>query len=388
MNIYRLTYEKNIGVNSQNPSFVDLYKSQLVLVPRLQKQIDSGNIEETYKTVSDLRDNYEQGNRSISQGIQIPAKPAPTKKHNVLTQRDIEVAIDRALEEKNRIDLIMTSSPPLKKRSQNLDKVIQDLQEYLSKLLRYTIDIEELPFTKQDIDKFLGEVDNKSSLISTLPQGSDNQSSEIKETVTNLGLEIIMALDPNQDKKTSERVKKILDGANFMSNSDLKNVLQELEIIKQRVSTNSRRSLAKSSEDLMAHEETTYHATPIQQAVEMPVAISPEWQSRLGYEPTDEIIAKRAKAASFDHDDVQGVDYFKRVQFLCYQIKSAELGEPSEFGCLDPKAEVSPEYSWRGNYKMVCSRLGNIWGGWYPEMFGCPKSEISLSMVPDLKFNP
>jgi hypothetical protein len=115
---------------------------------------------------------------------------------------------------------------------------------------------------------------------------------------------------------------------------------------------------------------------------------SNDWRVRPGYEPTDDVIAQRAKAASFDPDCVGGPDYFKQAQFLCNQIRDAGLGEPSEFGCINPTTIVSPEYSWRGNYKMVCNRLGNIWGGWYPEMFGCPKSEVSTSMAPNAKFEP
>jgi hypothetical protein len=83
-------------------------------------------------------------------------------------------------------------------------------------------------------------------------------------------------------------------------------------------------------------------------------------------------IQNRASAASFDPSLVGGLDYKQRVQSMCSQIGAANIGAPAQFGCIDPSS-VSASYSWKGNYEMVCSRLGNIWGGWYPEMFGCLK---------------
>jgi hypothetical protein len=60
---------------------------------------------------------------------------------------------------------------------------------------------------------------------------------------------------------------------------------------------------------------------------------------------------------------------------LCRQVKSAQLGDPVDFGCIAQPDTVSADYSWKGNYEMVCNRLGYTWGAWYPEMFGCPKQD-------------
>ena len=100
---------------------------------------------------------------------------------------------------------------------------------------------------------------------------------------------------------------------------------------------------------------------------------------------TTEEIAKRGSRASFDPTKVGGPDYKNMAAHLCSQIKSADLGDPKEFGCIaNPKTDVGPNYSWKGNYKMVCSRLGNTWGEWYPEMFGCPKHDVSDSQIPKI----
>jgi hypothetical protein len=51
----------------------------------------------------------------------------------------------------------------------------------------------------------------------------------------------------------------------------------------------------------------------------------------------------------------------------------AKLGlNPSDFGCIEPGAQVSPDYSWRGNARMVCSRASTHSDPGLPEQIGCP----------------
>ena len=119
-------------------------------------------------------------------------------------------------------------------------------------------------------------------------------------------------------------------------------------------------------------------------SIEKPLA-SNDYKIRPGYEMSTDEIAKRGSRATFDPTNVGGPNYKKNVKFLCSQIKASGLGDPKEFGCIaNQETDVGPEYSWKGNYKMVCSRLGNTWGEWYPEMFGCPKPEVSHSQRPKI----
>jgi len=98
----------------------------------------------------------------------------------------------------------------------------------------------------------------------------------------------------------------------------------------------------------------------------------PDSNIRPGFAMNDDTIARRASASAFDPSKVGGADYKQRAQDLCAQVGKAGLAPPGNFGCIDKPDEVSPDYSWKGNYNMVCNRLGDTWGGWYPEMVGCP----------------
>jgi hypothetical protein len=102
---------------------------------------------------------------------------------------------------------------------------------------------------------------------------------------------------------------------------------------------------------------------------------NPDVYIRPGYEANDNHIKSRASRAAFDESLVGGLDYKERSLALCRQIKNTDLGDPASFGCITNPAEVSATYSWKGNFKMVCSRLGNTWGGFYPEMMGCLPSD-------------
>ena len=100
---------------------------------------------------------------------------------------------------------------------------------------------------------------------------------------------------------------------------------------------------------------------------------SPDVRIRPGFVMTSEQIRHRGSAAAFNNQAVGGPDYKKRAEELCRQIRGANIGAPADFGCIENAGEVSANYSWKGNYAMVCNRLGDTWGAWYPEMFGCPK---------------
>ena len=92
---------------------------------------------------------------------------------------------------------------------------------------------------------------------------------------------------------------------------------------------------------------------------------------RPGFIMNDYQIQHRGSAAAFNSGVAGGLDFKQRSKDLCRQIRSAGLGDPASFGCISNPNEVSDTYSWRGNFKMVCDRLGDTWGHWYPEMMGC-----------------
>ena len=67
-------------------------------------------------------------------------------------------------------------------------------------------------------------------------------------------------------------------------------------------------------------------------------------------------------------------DWKVKAAAICEAVRSQGL-DPREFGCLGPEANVGPDYSWRGNARMVCTRLESSTNTALPELCGCPPKE-------------
>jgi hypothetical protein len=64
-------------------------------------------------------------------------------------------------------------------------------------------------------------------------------------------------------------------------------------------------------------------------------------------------------------------DWKKKSAEICEEIRKRGLN-PRDFGCMDPSKVVSSDYSWRGNARMVCTRLLTTPDPGLPETCGCP----------------
>lgn len=64
-------------------------------------------------------------------------------------------------------------------------------------------------------------------------------------------------------------------------------------------------------------------------------------------------------------------DWKAKASKICEAVRNQGLN-PTEFGCLSSAASVGPDYSWRGNARMVCTRLQASYNTGLPELCGCP----------------
>jgi hypothetical protein len=67
-------------------------------------------------------------------------------------------------------------------------------------------------------------------------------------------------------------------------------------------------------------------------------------------------------------------DWRSKAASICDSIRKQGM-DPNDFGCMDPSKQVSPDYSWRGNARMVCTRLLTTPDPGLPETCGCPPME-------------
>ena len=73
----------------------------------------------------------------------------------------------------------------------------------------------------------------------------------------------------------------------------------------------------------------------------------------------------------YEKEEGPGFNWKRRVQEITENIRRANM-KPADFGCMPRGAVVSPEFSWRGHAKMICSRLASAADPGTPEQMGCP----------------
>jgi len=431
-------YEKNIVKAAANTELQYLHANAISYNVKIQAQIDTGNIVDSQVFISGERAKYEKVIIGLRQGV-LPTSAVAAKKATQaeakmeISLADLEDAIVRAKAEKKRIDSLRSSSTDLKKRASTLDMVSIDLQDLVGKIRRGELKISQLPFNKKQLNKFLAEVKTSTSKVTPLPMLKKAQKaaaakkatalakkqaaggfplqpptsaayigalSQFRRAVQDLSWDVHVGYDPNTTlhRTALDRMTHITNQieSGKVKGEAQKALLIELDGLRNQASAHRQDAMSRKH-SLTPYEPFDQQAAPLgdgptintqvpvkQELLQnLPQTSSSDWRIRPGYEPTTESIANRASLASFDYSKVGTADYKSRAIFLCSQIRDSGLGDPKEFGCVgNPETDVSPEYSWRGNYKMVCNRLSNTWGGWYPEMFGCPKEDIAQMQTP------
>ena len=427
LSLYNKIYEDNIVIASKSPLYKLLHVDSLTNLIKIQSEIDTNTIVDNYELVNSERRKYENAIKNIRQGVlpEVLKTDTPssdnTRHNDELSLSDITGAIKRANDEQTRVDLLRVQSDDILQRSKTLERVRLDLEDIVRRITKGDLKISDVPFTKRELNKFLIDVSDHGSHIAPIPSiiGLDIVETEttkpktieenngidfIKSITSDLAWDINVSYDPNItiNKKILKQLdllsRQITSGR--LSPEEMGSKKLELEILNQqskalnqRLSTNSLNSLTPVDTNKYSgafSESNLLSEIPAMGTYERPdkdklsksnneLVGSNDWLKRPGYEQNTETISKRGSSSNFDAS-VSSPDYKKRALFLCSQIRDAGLGNPHDFGCINnPEIDVNADYSWKGNYKMVCKRLGNIWGGWYPEMFGCPKDDIAFS---------
>lgn len=405
-------YEKFVITCYPNTDYTALHRDAIKYLMKLQEQIDSGKVVDDLNFITDEKTKYLNAIKSIQNNSlnykNINSLTEVQDVFGIATLDDLTDAITRAYEEQRRIENLRSESPELKERILILEKIQSDFKNIKDKVTQNLIPSSEIPVTKNDIAKFLKDIQNPSSNLTPLPiltgaesvnnallYASSTQDTvpdnsvqtlidKLRESMRDISwdMKIEIGYDPNVriQRELLERVKSIsvLIESGNINDRELKVKTAELEMLKQYLKSYSARNM--NGPEPVDKSEYSYMKPG---GLDAGLMNKYDYKIRPGYEMTDKMIKNRGSNASFDTSSLGELDYKKTVQFLCSQIKLAGLGEPKEFGCIEnPEAEVGPKYSWKGNYKMVCSRLGNTWGEFYPEMFGCPKPDMAHKQYP------
>jgi hypothetical protein len=362
----------------------------------------------------------------------IDSMPQPTLVATPPSQIGLQDLIslrDRINKESLKLANLRSRAPTMMAKQNQLESLAGDLTDMITRIQAGTLSITDVPITKDDAENFMTALDtNRSGPLPNLQLPSGVQKSTAQQPVKNTvedqlpglqnpqlqqllknaqylkwGLQMNVSYDPElaaQDRviqrleAIENRLTQLATSETPLPDSLSEAFMKELGILQQLVQTRSK--TGKASQDRFptkytkASDETTIDVSTPDVPSEDNLAtaqgkgmgptrgsfpngeLSPDVYVRPGFIMNDESIKHRGSGGSFDPAAVGGPDWQKRSLDLCKQIQSANLGDTKNFGCIANPNEVGPSYSWKGNYNMVCNRLGDTWGGWYPAMFGCP----------------
>lgn len=362
--------------------------------------------------------------------IKDPLAKSPTVQtasNDAITLDDLRSLVKRIEAESLRLKDLRTVEVTILTRIDRLDELAADLNEMISNVERNKVKLPDLPLKASDADAFLISLEEEEDLPPLLtPNGSSKtpkaeapsnpSMADVQALLENAkylkwGVDINIAYDP--EVKQREKALELLDSIEKnltkhavsetpLSRKQLHYYMNQLNTLNELSSKSQTQTQTSVPIDALPTRSTRLGGEAEYPTAEQVVRVqgdgfgpssydfygvddsnlfprpgdsSADTRRRPGYTMNTDTIEHRGSASAFDPAAVGGPDYKKRSQDLCKQIQGAQLGDPTNFGCITNPDEVSSLYSWKGNYQMVCNRLGDTWGGWYPEMFGCPKPD-------------
>lgn len=362
----------------------------------------------------------------------VAAQPVPTTqagKPGVISLAELKTLKQRIEAETSRLQDLRSQAASVLSRIQHLTQLGADLGDMISRIERRVMKLEDVPITPEAADLFLRNLRSNTDPVPALVHSAaatpptlamTTPASPFEMPLDKAAVEELMALSRNlkwslevrlEHDPTLEHKEKIMkhlsETIRHLTNLNVSGAamtpeayasqLKELKKV-QRLLNSAMPSGQNPEFGPMSRLATVAGREPSAAAVPDYLQVmnaggatsdaaatgtcenatfpfagdSTDYKIRPGFVMNDEQIARRPSAASYDGEGVGGPDYKERALNLCRQIKEGSLGDVASFGCIANPDAVGPNYSWKGNFTMVCNRLGDSWGRKYPEQFGCP----------------
>ena len=255
----------------------------------------------------------------------------------------------KVLIEKTRIGASGTTDTVIRARVASLERIHQDISQIINQLQTQTIDPQDVPILKSDLDL-------------ALPILGDS-SKPLPQQIVNAGLPpYIVNLFPNglsaDDTAQLNAFRQILEKYGKQNPSAFTQVFSKVFNINNDGFTSGSGSGSSRDASLMSMNNSQLMQTGGSMSGESdPPALDYELRGLPGInKPIPE---------------QPGFNWKERARTIGKRIAMRGLN-PKDFGVIGDTEEVSIHYSWRGYAKMICSRLMNTMDPGLPEYCGCP----------------
>jgi len=392
----------------------DKSKARSVELTNLSKQLTTiiTNISTGTMTAASVPISYENVATFLSAPLTdtsktLPALLTPLDGSTPLTLSALNALVTRIQTASTEIANLYTTDATLLKRKSTLDQLAADIKDMITKIDRGSLELSAVPITAAAAANFLATVDSPSTPLPTLitPVASGTTTTNYSSTDSTAALQAL--LQSVQDARSNIKFRISYDPAS----AQRAELMARMKALEDKLFTyaNSGIPIPPSTVELLKKElailgalvgmpsaASTYCPTdslpsvstrsmpggepPYPTLDQMDRASGPGMSAFAALGLTTDQIARRGSESSFDESKVGGFDYKARSIEVCRQLKSV-YGYNATFGCIQDPESVGPEYSWRGNFRMICNHLGEVWGGRAGEQYGCPPFD------PAAKFN-
>jgi len=253
-----------------------------------------------------------------------------------ISVEELGILNTKILVEIARLKASGTSDPIIQSRINVFSKIQQSVSDLLQRIKDHRLDPKMIPITKTDYNAFLPALGNNSVGIGGL-----------------------------------------LSSAGLGSLSSLFNAYDTGDISGSTLAANLLDRYANSILNGLSYNVSLSYTSPNELAKETAKAAQAMGHMQSQHESRGEFEDIISQIDLDGFADTKGVgapgvfNWKERSQAICKAIAKMGL-DPADFGCLDPGAQVGPDYSWRGNARMVCSRAQTISDPGVPEQIGCP----------------
>ena len=327
--------------------------------PGLNSQLTLRDINDVQANLDYLRKKYRLNINSLSWD---DSKEGFENAPGRATQKDVEDARIRVKAEILRLSKSSTTDPVTTGRVAVLTRITQKLDEIISELKSGARTTDQIPIMKKELEeflpiagdpsqpipKFLDEAGLPPILSNLFPSygAGDISGAKVASYLFNQYADtVVKGLSWNIGLKYTSPNEATAGGSR---SSDIGQTTGDESQIPPLYSQVADTSFAGTSENVVGPSDTMS---------------SPFTYGRGEMEGCTNPSSRTTKAATYD--------WKAKAASICEGIRKRGLN-PGDFGCLSASASVSPDYSWRGNARMVCTRLQSSLDTSLPEVCGCP----------------
>ncbi len=286
------------------------------------------------------------------------------------TLMDLKSARDRMMAEQARLNASGTNDPIVAARTKAIGNMIEELNTIINKVQTGVLLELEIPVMKSDISNVFKAIQNPREPIPAL----------VGQALPPAALNLLppgLTKDAESQAMLRELADKyaggLLNGLSWKVQASAKYTSPNEALSKSKINIQFappvngedamiglNRALGSSTYGFPTQKEMALSSTSVNaQPTPAPGNISDPY----AINPIDGMGRTPSVASGFD--------WKRRAKEICENIRKRGMN-PKDFGCMEPGAQVSKNFSWRGHAKMLCTRLQTDYYTGTAEACGCP----------------